>query len=75
MVTFTTIIMFLIFNYMQFWVGEFYEGGSRVRRPRMKWSTIVESLRNTVLVVRMKYIFVFRWVSMDRDALYIYGGG
>jgi hypothetical protein len=29
-------------------VTNFYEGGSRVRRPPMKWSAIVESLRNTV---------------------------
>jgi hypothetical protein len=26
----------------------FYEGGTPVRRPPMKWSAIVESLRNTV---------------------------
>jgi hypothetical protein len=26
-----------------------YEGGPRVRRPPMKWSTVAENLRNTVL--------------------------
>jgi hypothetical protein len=31
--------------------GEFYEGGPRVGRPPVKWSTIAESLRNTVLLL------------------------
>jgi hypothetical protein len=29
--------------------GKFYEGGPRVLRLPMKWSTIAESLRNTAL--------------------------
>jgi hypothetical protein len=32
--------------------GEFYESGPCMRRPLMKWSAIVESLRNTGLYSR-----------------------
>jgi hypothetical protein len=44
MVTLTTSIMFLLFT---FGCGEFYECGSRVRRPPIRWSAIAESLRKT----------------------------
>jgi hypothetical protein len=37
MVTMTTGIMFLLYA---FGCGEFYEGGPRVCRPRMKWAAI-----------------------------------
>jgi len=46
MVTLTTGIMFLLFSACTFGCGEFYKGG---HRPRMKWSAIAESLRNTCL--------------------------
>jgi hypothetical protein len=46
--TLTISIMFSLLSCMHFWGGrEFYEGGSSVRRPPMKWSDIAESLRNT----------------------------
>jgi hypothetical protein len=48
-VTLTTGIMFIQFACMHFGHGEFYEGGSRVRRPPVKSSPIAESLRNIVL--------------------------
>jgi hypothetical protein len=48
MVILTTGVMFLLFTCMQLF-GEFYDGGSRVRRPLKKWFAIAESLRNTVL--------------------------
>jgi hypothetical protein len=43
MVTLMTCIMFLPFTFGR---REFYEGGPRVRRGPMEWSTIAESLRN-----------------------------
>jgi hypothetical protein len=46
MVTLTTGMTFLLFT---FGCGEFYEGGQTVRRPPMRWSAIVESLRNTAV--------------------------
>jgi hypothetical protein len=49
MVSLITSIMFLLFACMYFWVGEFYEGGPHVCRPRVNWSTITKSLRNTAL--------------------------
>jgi hypothetical protein len=47
MVTLTTGIMFVLFTYMNFLCGEFYEGGPRVRWPPMSWSANAWSLRNT----------------------------
>jgi hypothetical protein len=49
MVTLNTGIIFFYSRACTFECGTFYEGGPRVRRPPMKWSTIVESLRNTAL--------------------------
>jgi hypothetical protein len=46
--------MFPLFTCTHFGCGEFYEGGPRVRRPRMKWSAMDESLRNTHLKYHIK---------------------
>jgi hypothetical protein len=48
MVNLTTGITLLL---LTFGCGKFYEAGPRVRRPPMKWSVIVERLRNTGLKV------------------------
>jgi hypothetical protein len=40
-------IMFILF---EFGCGSFYEGGPNVRRTSMKWSTVDENLRNTVVM-------------------------
>jgi hypothetical protein len=49
MVTLTTGIMFLYTLACTFECGEFYKGGSHLRRPPMKRSVTAESLRNTGL--------------------------
>jgi hypothetical protein len=66
MVTLATGIMFLIFTCMHYWCGEFYDGGSRVRRPAMKWSAAAESFRNTVLEKQdMKLCAGFSWLKLE----------
>jgi hypothetical protein len=44
-------------------VGEFYEGGSRVPRPHVKWSATAESLRNTDLPQELTVIFTVERLS------------
>jgi hypothetical protein len=47
--TLTTGIMFLLFTWMHFGCGVFYNGGPRVSRRPTKWSAVAESLGNTGL--------------------------
>jgi hypothetical protein len=56
MTTLITVIMFLLFTCMQFWVWEFYKCGPRVCRPMIKWSAIAEDLRNTALMYKTQRV-------------------
>jgi hypothetical protein len=51
----TSGITFPLFACIHFWFHEFYEGGTRGRRLPMKWSATAESLRNTDLILHLKY--------------------